>query len=177
MTAEPETPPVTGSEGDPPAPAGDRLPDDHPVVKALAKANKEAEAARLRLKEIDDANKTELQKAKDELSERDQRLSELPKAIRAQAIKFASKATAMGFLDPEDALVFIDADLADDAAVKAALEDLAERKPHLVRPTEPTPKVPRRPRPKSGDVAPDDDSGAKGKERAAAALRQFSTTR
>lgn len=36
----------------------DRLPDDHPVVKALAKANKEAEQARLKVKEFEDRDKT-----------------------------------------------------------------------------------------------------------------------
>lgn len=47
-----------------------RLPDDHPVAVALAKANKEAETARLELKSAkdalkkhEDAGKTELEKA------------------------------------------------------------------------------------------------------------------
>lgn len=44
----------------------DRLPDDHPVVVALKKANDEAAATRKRLKEIEDAEKTELQRATDD---------------------------------------------------------------------------------------------------------------
>lgn len=129
--------------------------------------------------EADAATKTELQKLQDAVAERDAKLTDLPKQARAQAIRFASKATQKGFLDPEDALVFIDADLADDAAVDAALDALATRKPHLVRPVEARKKPPQRPRPKSGDSGDDDeaDDGLKGKERAAAALRQFSTTR
>lgn len=41
----------------------DRLPDDHPVVKALKKANEEAAAARLKVKEYEDANLSELERA------------------------------------------------------------------------------------------------------------------
>lgn len=41
----------------------ERLPDDHPVVKALRKANEEAAAARRKVKEYEDANLTELERA------------------------------------------------------------------------------------------------------------------
>lgn len=127
--------------------------------------------------EVDAANKTELQKLQDAVAERDARLADLPREVRKQAIRFASLATQKGFLDPEDALVFIDADLADDAAVKAALDDLAERKPHLVR-KDNAKKPPTRPKPKAGDQGVDEPGdGLEGKERAAAALRQFSSTR
>lgn len=78
--ATPDTPEVaptddTGqnAEPDPSATDDDRLPDDHPVVKALAKANKEAEAARLRIKEFEDASKSEQEKAADKASEAQQR--------------------------------------------------------------------------------------------------------
>lgn len=171
MTADDTTPP----EGDEtPAGPGERLPDDHPVVKALAKANKEAEAARLKVKEFEDAQKGELEKLQDQIAERDRQLADLPAATRAQAIRFASLATQMGFVDPEDALTLSgDLDLSDAAAVKAALEDLAQRKPHLVR-TDPSPKVPQRPRPKGGAPDHDDGNAPKGKERAAAALRAYS---
>lgn len=126
--------------------------------------------------EVDAASKSELQKAQDTIAERDRQLADLPKVARQQAIRFASLATQRGFLDPEDALVFIDADLGDEDAVKAALEDLATRKPHLVR--QEAGKPPRtRPKPKAGDVGEDETPSGSGKERAAAALRQFKQDR
>jgi hypothetical protein len=156
---------------------GDQAPDNKsdipPEVKAaLRKANKEAETLRHKLKEIEDAEKSELQKLQDAIGERDTQLAELPKAIRSQAIRFASTATQMGFVDPEDALVLVgDVDLADGAAVKAALEDLAQRKPHLVR-TDPAPRVPTRPRPVDGQPAAGGSrDNTTGKRRAAEALR------
>lgn len=174
---------MTTTEPEPPAPPAptpepDRLPDDHPAAKALAKANKEAETLRLKLQEIEDRDKSELQKLQEAVAERDAKLSDLPKQARTQAIRFASKASQAGFLDPEDALTFLgdDVDLADDDAVKAALADLAERKPHLVRP-QPAKKLPTRPKPKAGAEGEEAaDGGLQGKERAAAALRQFRNT-
>jgi hypothetical protein len=47
----------------------ERLPDDHPVVKALRKANKEAEEYRLRVREFEEAQKSEEQKLTERLSE------------------------------------------------------------------------------------------------------------
>lgn len=126
--------------------------------------------------EVDAATKTELQKLQDAVAERDAKIAALPNEVRKQAIRFASIASQRGFLDPEDALVFVDADLADDAAVKAALDELAERKPHLLRET--PKKPPTRPKPKAGAEGESSaDAGLEGKERAAAALRQFSATR
>lgn len=126
--------------------------------------------------EVDAASKTELEKMQAAVAERDQKIADLPKEVRKQAIRFASEATKRGFLDPEDALMFIDADLSDADAVKTALDELAERKPHLVRP-EAKKKVPARPKPaKGGDETDDDLAGTSGKARAAAALRQFRNT-
>lgn len=162
--------PATGDE-QPPSTSDERLPDDHPAVVALAKANKEAEAARLKVKEMEDRDKSELQRAQDAVAEKEAALADLPKQIRTQVLRFASSATQKGFLDPEDALAFMDddVDLADHKAVEAALDDLAQRKPHLVR----TQKVPTRPKGPKGTDAGDPDDGLKGKERAAAALRQM----
>lgn len=143
---------------------------DYDDLKAKAEKFDEAEAA----------TKTELQKLQDSIAERDTKLAELPRQVRSQAIKFASTATKAGFLDPEDALTFLadGVDLADDAAVKAALGALAERKPHLVRDEKNAKKLPARPKPKAGSDGDDDSAGAglEGKERAAAALRQFRNT-
>lgn len=176
MTTDPDPTP------DPPAPTPepskpDRLPDDHPAAKALEKANKEAETLRLKLKEIEDRDKSELQKLQDTVAERDAQLASAPKQARTQAIRFASQASQFGFVDPEDALTFMpdDVDLGDAEAVKKALEELATRKPHLVRKTT---KVPARPSPKKGEDGGDGKpgDGLQGKERAAAALRQFRST-
>ncbi len=129
--------------------------------------------------EVDAASKSELQRAQDAIAERDRQLADLPKVARQQAIRFASLASQRGFLDPEDALVFIDADLGDEAAVKAALDDLATRKPHLVRQEEAPTKTPRtRPKPRVGERSTEDQEPATtGKERAADALRLMSSNR
>lgn len=178
MTTEPATPETPATPSTPETPTTDRLPDDHPAAKALAKANKEAETLRLKLQEIEDRDKSELQKLQDAVAERDVKLAEQPKAVRSQVLRFASAASQRGFLDPEDALAFMPetVDLADSTAVKAALDELAERKPHLVR--KEAKKLPERPKAKAGAGGDDGpDKGLVGKERAAAALRQFSNTR
>lgn len=130
--------------------------------------------------EVDAASKTELQKLQEGIAERDAKLADLPKQARTEAIRFASKATTKGFLDPEDALTFLpaDVDLGDDAAVTKALDDLAERKPHLLRTTTPPKKITTRPKPKGGEEGDGEDANGdlKGKERAAAALRQLRNT-
>jgi hypothetical protein len=134
----------------------------------------DVKAKAARLDEIEAASKSELEKAQQALAERDEQLQKLPAEARRQAIKFASTASQLGFLDPEDALVFIgDVDLSDSAAVKTALTELAERKPHLV--AEAGKRIPSRPKPKSGSAADGTDlsSEPKGKERAAKALREF----
>jgi hypothetical protein len=165
---------TTPPEGAKPAgnPGTRKLPDDHPLVTAYARTKQELAAANDRIRAAEDAEKTELQKLQEAVAERDQQLNELPATVRQQAIRFASHATALGFLDPEDALVFVgDVDLADNDAVKAALEGLAQRKPHLVR-TGTTPKVPARPKPADGTPAEGGlREGTTGKRRAAEALR------
>lgn len=124
--------------------------------------------------EAEQANKSELQRLTDAVAERDAQLADLPKQARSEAIRFASKATSKGFLDPEDALVFVgDVDLSDDDAVSKALDDLAERKPHLIR-AEPRKKPAARKKPAGGTTESgdgDDPNQLEGKERAAAALR------
>lgn len=156
---------ATGDAADtkPPADLGDA---GKKALDAERAARREAER---KLKEYEDRDKTELQKLQDAVAERDAQLADLPKQARTQAIRFASQATSAGFLDPEDALLNLaDVDLSDSDAVKAALEELAERKPHLVRQDKKKPAT--RPKPAKGD-ADDPDKGLSGKEAAAAALR------
>lgn len=179
---EEETPPEGGTFT-PPASQEDL---DRIVGQRLARERAkfadydEVKAKAAKLDEAEAASKSELQKLQDGIAERDAQLANLPKEIRQQAIRFASAASRAGFLDPEDALLNIsDIDLSDNDAVKAALEELAERKPHLVRaPEEPKKKLPARPKVAKGSEADDEgDLGVvTGKARAAAALRQFRST-
>lgn len=77
------TPEPTGT-GDAPA-TGDRLPDDHPVVKALKKANEEAAAARKKVKEYEDQGKSETQRLNDDLAAQRKRADEAEtKALRLE---------------------------------------------------------------------------------------------
>lgn len=150
----------------------DNLPDSHPLVKAYKATKAELATAKGKVKEIEDRDKSDLERLQETLNERDKALNELPGQVRKQALAFASTAGRKGFLDPEDALAFIgdDVDLADPKAVETALEDLAKRKPHLVRAQK---SVTTRPKPPTGGEGEDNDDDLKGKERAAAALRQF----
>ena len=170
MADEPApTEPAKGDEGDekPTPELGDA------GKKALDTERAARREAERKLKELEDRDKSELQKLQDEIKDRDSKLSELPSQVRKQAIRFASEASQVGFLDPEDALAFIgDVDLADADAVKTALTELAERKPHLVR-QDAKKKVPTRPKPDKGNPDDSADSGLSGKKRAAAALRQM----
>jgi hypothetical protein len=71
VTAEPTTEPTEPTPTPEPSAetsAGDRLPDDHPVVKALHKANEEAKQARLKVKEYEDRDKTESERTSEKLS-------------------------------------------------------------------------------------------------------------
>lgn len=98
MTTEPtpDAPAPTPEPKPEPTPAKtpdvDRLPDDHPVVVALAKANKEAQEARLKLKDLEPiaAKAKELEEAQ---KTNEQRLTEALDAAKADAT--SSKAQLM----------------------------------------------------------------------------------
>ena len=166
-------------------PGGDPQPTADDVASLKEALRKERDAARAnaktakglqdRLQSLEDADKTETQKLRDALAERDAQLSSVPGQARQQAVRFASEAARQGFLDPEDAFAFLppDVDLDDSAAVKKALEDLSGRKPHLVRAKAPTPKVPTRPTVGKGDHLGSPAGDASAKERAAEALRAY----
>lgn len=98
--AAPETdappPPDTTPDAEPDTPTDDRLPDDHPVVKALKKANEEAAAARLKVKEFEDANKSDLERAQ---SDRD---AERERADAAETELARLKAALKFKLDEDD---------------------------------------------------------------------------
>lgn len=87
-----------------------------------------------KVEEFENANKTELEKLQDALKQKDETLRDLPSTVRRQTLKFVSLASAKGFIDAEDAFLHVgDVDLEDDKAVSKALDDLAGRKPHLLR--------------------------------------------
>jgi len=169
MSDDPTNTDPDPAKGDPdPTPPADLGDAGKKALDTERAARREAER---KLKEYEDRDKTELQKLQDAIAERDAQLADLPKQARSQAIRFASQASAAGFLDPEDALVLLgDIGLADGDVVKTALEELAERKPHLVRQDKKKPAT--RPKPAKGDADEGSDKGLSGKERAAAALRQ-----
>ena len=150
------------------------------ALEAERKARRDAEKQNTdlarQLKEFEDRDKSETDKLREELASKDSALADLPKTVRQQVVRFASEATRLGFLDPEDALLNIDVDLGDDAAVKAALVALAERKPHLVRDAKQPPRVPVRPTANHGEPLGSTAGDTSAKERAAAAMRQYRTT-
>lgn len=165
---------VTPADGKPPADLGDAgkraLESER---SARREAEKQAKELAARLKELEDRDKSETDKLREDLAAKESALADIPRQVRQQVVRFASEATRMGFLDPEDALLNIDVDLGDSAAVTAALTDLAERKPHLVRDTKQQQRIPARPTANTGEPLGTAAGDASAKARAAAAMRQF----
>lgn len=115
----------------------------------LRKRLKELEPAAAELQRIKDAEKTESERLNDQL----QRANEQVAKTRQRLVRTQVQALAMtGFADPEDAVgaldlaSYIDSDGdIDEAAIKADLDALLERKPHWAK-TQPQ-EGPRRPAP------------------------------
>lgn len=115
--------------------------------KLIKETRKEAAEHRTKLKQYEDAQKTELQRIQEERDAEKQRREALEQEIqRDRTMRLVeSQAQALNFIDPEVAAALLKTDsLAKDedgkvkeSAVKKALEELAERKPHLVRTTRP----------------------------------------
>ncbi|WP_282083977.1 hypothetical protein [Streptomyces tendae] len=125
----------------------------------LRKKNSEAANLRKRLKELEPAAE-ELQRIKDAEKSESERLNDQLQRAQDQIAKTRQKlvhsqvqALAMsGFADPEDAVGALDLDSyinpegdIDEAAIKADLDALLERKPHWAK-SQP-PEGPRRPAP------------------------------
>jgi hypothetical protein len=167
---EPVEPPTTTE----PAPGGDPAPSgDAPLgpagEKALAEWKQRAKAAEklagehgAKLKAFEDAQKTETEK----LAERVEAAEKRATKAAQQAVAAHLRAGATGlFADPQDAVDalrdgdFLGADgEIDGEAIKAALADLAERKPHWRAeqgPRTPRPDPSQGPRP-GGTVSVDD---------------------
>lgn len=143
----------------------ERLPDDHPAALALKAANKEAETLRLKVKEFEDADKSELEKATNAAADAVKRAEEAElKVLRLEVAgdKGLTPTQARRLVGTTKEELEADAD--------QLLEDFAAN-------SKPTPKVPPRPKPPAGSKDTDGTGGLEGKERAAAALRQMKTTR
>lgn len=120
-----ETPPAPaptpagpkGAEGEPA-----QLPDDHPLVKTLAAQKDEIKTLRAkahRLDEIEDAQKSEAQKAVERIAELEQQTA----AARSDALRF--KVAAKYGIGDEDADLFLMG--ADEATLTRQAERLAGR--------------------------------------------------
>ncbi|CAL9665571.1 hypothetical protein SUDANB1_07193 [Streptomyces sp. enrichment culture] len=142
------------------AETGDEKPFDKAKFEAeLRKKNSEAKNLRERLKKaepllaelqrIKDADKSESERLADQLAATQAQVT----ATRQRLVHTQVQALAMtGFADPEDAVGALDLDSyidsegdIDEAAIKADLEALLERKPHWAK-TQPQ-EGPRRPAP------------------------------
>lgn len=128
-TAPAPTPePAAGkpAEPAPPEPTGkgtDRLPDDHPLVTALASIKTELADTKGKLKTFEDANKSEVDKATEQAA------TEKDRADKAEA-RAARLAAAVKYSLTEDDLELLDgvsADKVDERARKLA-ERLGDRK-------------------------------------------------
>lgn len=116
------------------------LPEDHPAAKALKKANKEAAELRAKIKEFEDRDKSELDKATEKAAELEKQAQE----ANARIVRSEIRAAAVGKLaDPKDALTFLNVDdfdigengEVDEAEVASAIDDLLKNKPYLAAET------------------------------------------
>ena len=144
--AEPPEPaagadPAEPSADTPLGPAGEKaLAEWKQRAKAAEKASREQAA---RLQEIDDRDKSELQKASERASKLEERAAALTQRAAAAEVRAVAAAT---FADPSDAAAFLNlADFVDDdgdidsKGIEQALADLLKRKPHLGKePTAPS---------------------------------------
>ncbi|WP_369211300.1 hypothetical protein [Streptomyces flavofungini] len=138
----------------------DEKPFDRKQAEAkIRKANSEAANLRKRLKELEpkaaelqrikDSEKSESERLNDQLAQANEQITK----TRQRLVRTQVQALAMtGFADPEDAVGALDLDSyidsdgdIDEAAIKADLDALLERKPHWAK-SQP-PEGPRRPAP------------------------------
>ncbi|MGW3298504.1 hypothetical protein [Streptomyces rubiginosohelvolus] len=142
------------------AAAEDEKPFDRKVAEAkIRKANSEAQNLRKRLKELEpkaaelqaikDSEKSDTERLNDQLARANEQITK----TRERLVRSQVQALAVtGFADPEDAVgaleldSYIDSDGdIDEAAIKADLDALLERKPHWAK-SQPQ-EGPRRPAP------------------------------
>lgn len=110
-------------------------------IKGLKATTKELDAARARLKEIDDASKSETERLASKASEAESKLTAAEQRAADLALQMTVERAArkLGFIDEDDAYRLIDrraVELDDDGEptnVEKLLTDLAKSKPHLVK--------------------------------------------
>lgn len=137
----PVTPPAAPPTDDP-----NRLPDDHPVLAALKKANKEAETFRKKLAAVEEASQTETEKAINaaKAEGRAEVMSEMNKRLVATEVRAAAHGV---LIDPDDAARYLDLDEfevdaagnVDTKSIASAVAGLATAKPHLAAGGKPQP--------------------------------------
>jgi hypothetical protein len=167
--SDPTDPEPGDPEGDPePSDPKDPEPEDQlgdagkralqKEREAKAAAKKEAAAAKRerddlarKVAEFEDRDKSELEKA----TSKAEAAAKRAEAATSRAVRAEVKALAGEFADVDDALVNLNAKMAsyagedgeiDIEAIKADLEDVLDRKPHLKKQA-PAPEAPKAPRP------------------------------
>jgi hypothetical protein len=149
--AQDDPPPAAGGAQDDP-PAGDGAGQADPPaartvpVSELAKeraarkaAEKAAEASAAKLKEIEDAQKSEVDKLRERTAEFEKQLAERDVREREQRVRVAAitSAAKLGYADPDDAMRLVDAaaiefdEAGEPANVGTLLADLLKAKPYL----------------------------------------------
>lgn len=141
----------TGGEGSPfdKAKFEAELRKKNSEARNLRERLKKAEPLLAELQRIKDADKTESERLNDQLEQAREQVTK----TRQRLVRSQVQALAMtGFADPEDAVGALDLDSyidsdgdIDEAAIKADLDALLERKPHWAK-SQP-PEGPRRPAP------------------------------
>ena len=85
------------------------LPDDHPIVRKMSKLrneNRDLRSKAARLAEIEEAQKTETEKAADKIAKAEAELAAIPAQV-AEALRI--HLVALHEIDPEDAELFLTA--------------------------------------------------------------------
>lgn len=123
----------------------------------LRKRLKELEPQAAELQQIKDSQKSETERLNDQLQRANDQIAATRKRLvtsRVQALAANPDGERQAFADPEDALGQLDLDSyldsdgdIDEAAIKADLAALLERKPHWAKPQPQAPEGPRRPVP------------------------------
>jgi hypothetical protein len=140
---QPQSDPQVGKDGQPfdAARAMSTIEALRAEIKSLKGTSKELEAARAKLKEIEDAGKSEAERATTRAAEEEQKRVAAEQRAQDLLIRLSVERAAgkLGFHDTDDAYRLIDrkaVELDDDGEptnVEKLLADLAKAKPHLVK--------------------------------------------
>ena len=109
-TPTPTPPPAPSGSETPPEGAPVQLPDDHPLVKTLAeqkKAIKDLKTKAQRLDELEDAQKSETEKAADRIAKAEAEVATLPTKVSAA---LREHLVTLHEIDKDDAELFLTAD-------------------------------------------------------------------